>query len=223
MQLNEIIEKIKDILSSEQESKVFDKDVAAALSLSKDSLSHMKRKNSIPYEQIAKFCAKRKISINWVLYDQFPRSLEENTEKYTKIRYLSKINASAGGGSFNYEEQGSFLLIEQELLDSLYRSKKIDTSSLMAINVHGDSMEPTLKDSEIILIDKEEIDISSGGVFVISTNTGLFVKRPYVDEDGNIQLLSDNRDYTPHIICKDEQESVLILGKVVCSVGVDVR
>lgn len=85
----------------------------------------------------------------------------------------------------------------------------------MAINVHGDSMEPTLKDSEIILIDKEEVDISSGGVFVISTNTGLFVKRPYVDEDGNIQLLSDNRDYTPHIICKDEQESVLILGKVV--------
>jgi hypothetical protein len=144
MQLNEIIEKIKDILSNEQDTKVLDKDVAAVLLLSKDSLSHMKRKNAIPYEQIAKFCAQRKISINWVLYDQLPKSLEENTEKYTKIRYLSKINASAGGESFNYEEQGSFLLIEQDLLDSLYRFKKVDTFSLMAINVHGDSMEPTL-------------------------------------------------------------------------------
>lgn len=40
MNINEIIEKIKDILSNELNNKrVFDKDVAAALNLSKQSLS----------------------------------------------------------------------------------------------------------------------------------------------------------------------------------------
>ncbi|MDK2042515.1 hypothetical protein [Aliarcobacter butzleri] len=58
MNINEIIEKIKDILSNELNNKrVFDKDVAAALNLSKQSLSILKKKNSIPYEEIAKFCA----------------------------------------------------------------------------------------------------------------------------------------------------------------------
>ena len=66
MDINEIIEKLKDILSSEYPSrKIFDKDVASALVMSKESLSHLKKKNGVPYEQIAKFCAKRKISINW--------------------------------------------------------------------------------------------------------------------------------------------------------------
>ena len=46
--MNEIIEKLKDILSVELDNKrVFDKDVAIALNLSKESLSHMKNKNSI--------------------------------------------------------------------------------------------------------------------------------------------------------------------------------
>ena len=58
MDINEIIDKIKDILSNELDNKrVFDKDVAAALNLSKQSLSILKKKNSIPYEEIAKFCA----------------------------------------------------------------------------------------------------------------------------------------------------------------------
>ena len=45
MDINEIIDKIKDILSNELNNKrVFDKDVAAALNLSKQSLSILKKK-----------------------------------------------------------------------------------------------------------------------------------------------------------------------------------
>jgi AraC-like DNA-binding protein len=45
MDINEIIEKLKDILSSEHPNrKIFDKDVASALGMSKESLSHLKKK-----------------------------------------------------------------------------------------------------------------------------------------------------------------------------------
>jgi len=49
MDIIEIIDKIKDIISSDQVSKrVFDKDVAAALGISKDSLTQFKKRNAVP-------------------------------------------------------------------------------------------------------------------------------------------------------------------------------
>ena len=132
MNINEIIEKLKDILSSEQSNrKIFDKDVAIALGMSKESLSHLKKKNGVPYEQIAKFCAKRKISINWILFEQLPKSLEEETEKYTRIKHFTKINASAGGGSFNYDEDFEYFVNDNPDVD-------LSTLETRASRVQGD-------------------------------------------------------------------------------------
>ena len=220
MNINEIIEKIKDILSNELNNKrVFDKDVAAALNLSKQSLSILKKKNSIPYEEIAKFCAIRKISINWVLFDQAPKSLEEQTNKYSRIKYFNEINASAGGGGFNYDDNYELLSIDKKLLDSLYKSNNSNPESIIALNVIGDSMEPTLLNKEVILFDKNNIDISKGGIFIVSTNIGLLVKRVSLKLDGSIELISDNKNYNSEIIQKSELDSIQILGKVVGKVG----
>ena len=131
MQILEIIEKLKDVLSSEYpDRKIFDKDVASALGMSKESLSHLKKKGGVPYEQIAKFCAKRKISINWILFDQLPKSLEEETQKYTRIKHFTKINASAGGGSFTFDEEYEYISIDKKLLDTLYKSNNANPNTL---------------------------------------------------------------------------------------------
>ena len=220
MDINEIIDKIKDILSYELDNKrVFDKDVALALNLSKQSLSILKKKNSIPYEEIAKFCAIRKISINWVLFDQLPKSLEEQTEKYTRIKHFTRINASAGGGSFNYDEDYEYLSIDKKLLDSLYKSNNANPNAISALNVMGDSMEPTLIDREVILFDKDNLDVSKGGIFIVSTNVGLFVKRVALKIDGSLELISDNKSYNSEIIVPDELDTIRLLGKVIGKVA----
>ncbi|MBD3790227.1 MAG: LexA family transcriptional regulator [Campylobacterales bacterium] len=220
MNINEIIEKLKDILSTEYpDRKIFDKDVAAALGMSKESLSHLKKKNGIPYEQISKFCASRKISINWVLYDQMPRSLEEETEKYTRIKHFTRINASAGGGGFNDDEEYEYLSIDKKLLDSLYKSNNANPDAIAALNVMGDSMEPTLLDREVILFDKENLDVSKGGIFIVSTNAGLFVKRVALKTDGALELISDNKSYNSELIITEEMQSIRLLGRVVGRVG----
>lgn len=211
-----IIEKLKDVISSElPDKKVFDKDVAAALGLSKESLSHLKKREAIPYEQIAFFCAKRKISINWILFDQLPKSLEEETEKYAKIKYFSNINASAGGGAFNFEENYELLSIDKVFLDSLYKTKQSNPSHVAALNVAGDSMEPTLNDREIILFDMAAVDIGKGGVYVVSTNAGLFVKRIAPKIDGSIELISDNKNYNSEQIGSEELSQLHLLGRVI--------
>ncbi len=221
MEIKEIIEKLKDILSLElQTKKVFEKDVAQALNLSKESLSILKKKNGIPYEAIAKFCAKRKISINWVLFDQLPKSLEEETNKYTKIKHFTKINASAGGGGINFDEEYEYLSIDKKLLDSLYKSNNANPNSIVALNVIGDSMEPTLQDKEVILIDIEDNELKNGGIFIVLTNSGLFVKRIALKIDGSLELISDNKNYNSEILSKNEQDSINFLGKVIGKVAV---
>ncbi|MCK9338114.1 MAG: helix-turn-helix domain-containing protein [Arcobacteraceae bacterium] len=220
MQFNEIIDKLKDIISSELgDKRVFDKDVASSLQISNESLSHLKKRNSIPYEQIAYFCAKRNISINWVLFDQLPKSLEEETSKYTKIKYFKEINASAGGGAINFDEDYEYIAFDSLILQNLYKSNKIDSSNILAINVTGDSMSPTLNDKEIILFDTTKQDIPKGGIFVISTLAGLFVKRISKKLDGNLELISDNKNYNSEIIKPYELENVNILGKLIGKVG----
>ena len=80
-------------------------------------------------------------------------------------------------------------------------------------------MEPTLINKEIILFDKNNTDISKGGIFIVSTTVGLFVKRVSLKIDGSIELISDNKNYNSEIIQKSELDTIQILGKVVGKVG----
>lgn len=77
MDIEEIIEKMKDIISRELPNQaVYDKDVAKVLGISKASLSHFKKRKRLPLDAIVYFCATRSISINWLLFDQMPQSLQ---------------------------------------------------------------------------------------------------------------------------------------------------
>ncbi len=90
--LKDLLPKIKNIISKELGNrKVFDKDVALALQINQTTFTTMKNRGKIPYEEILNFCAKRKISINWLFYDQLTKSLEEETEKYSNVHYISGI------------------------------------------------------------------------------------------------------------------------------------
>ena len=221
MESQEIIEKIKDILQNELGvERVYDKDVAKALGISKESLSHFKKRGRVPLEQIVYFCAKRKISINWILFGQTPKLLEEETDKYLRVRYFSKINASAGGGAINEEAEYEYLHLDRSLIEQLYHLPIQSAKNLAALNVIGDSMEPTLQNGEIVLIDTTSQEIKKDGIFVIATSAGLFVKRISQRVDGSIELISDNKNYNSEILSSDELTNTQIVGRVIGKLGV---
>jgi len=200
MEFDKIIEKIKDILSLEVGNrKVLNKDVAKALGITPEHLSMLKKRNKIPYEELAYFCAKRKISLNWILFDQQIENIVTETEKFAKIRYFKDINASAGGGAINFDEN----------YEILYIDNKIINKDLDAINVIGDSMEPTIKDGSIIFIDRNDKNVQNGGIFVIATTAGVFVKRVNLKSSGELELISDNPLYPSETV-----KEARIIGKV---------
>jgi phage repressor protein C with HTH and peptisase S24 domain len=207
----EIIVRVKDILSSEVgDRKVFDKDVAKALGMNHLTFATMKSRNRIPYQELLDFCAKRKISINWLFYNQVIDSLVNETEKFAKIRYFQDIYASAGGGAQNYEANSEYLYIDNEVLERT--GVTCNPDAIEAINVLGDSMEPTLHEGNVVLVDRTQQRWQRGGIFVVATIGGLFIKRLQPKADGAVELISDNPAYPPERI---ESSDVKILGKVV--------
>ncbi len=213
LELRDILPRIKDVISREVgERKVFDKDVAEALGIHPITFATMKKRGKIPYEEILDFCAKRKISINWLFYDQATRSLEETTERYANVRYFGDIYASAGGGAFNYDEAHEYLSLDPHMVALVGGAREIP--NIDAINVLGDSMEPTFRDGDIVFVNRTITDITRGGVFVIATPIGLFVKRLLLRSDGTVDLISDNSLYSTEQVLLSDVE---VIGKVVGS------
>ena len=212
--VKEIIEKLKDILSQDgKNGKIFDKDVASALDLSQVNFATMKNRGKIPFSNVLDFCAQKKISINWLLYNQNPGSLVDSTDKYW-IRYYPEISVSAGGGA--YESDDSYESFEVPPYFISVLGGQDNLKNIDAINVIGDSMEPTLNSSNIIFIDKTKTDVSRDGIYAFTTNHGLFVKRIQRRVDGQLDVISDNKDYPMQIL---EKQDVNIVGKVISSFG----
>ncbi|CAA6820085.1 MAG: phage repressor protein, putative [uncultured Sulfurovum sp.] len=211
--LRNIIAKLKEIISEEKQvKKVFDKDVADALTIPQTTFATMKKRNSIPFKEILEFCANKKLSINWLFFDQAIDMLEEETERFFQVHYFSDVRASAGGGAFNFDENYEVLSIDKTIMKSMVPSL---SNALEAINIDGESMEPTLQDGSIAFIDREQTNINKDGIFIAATTAGLFIKRIRQRADGMIELISDNKAYSPEIITADEVE---IVGRVVGNV-----
>jgi phage repressor protein C with HTH and peptisase S24 domain len=156
------------------------------------------------------FCVQREISINWLLYDQDAMDTIDETDKFAKIKYFRNINCSAGGGSFNYEDDYEYITVDESLVEQL----GIDMhDNIDAINVFGDSMAPTIADNSVVFLDKDITDITKGGIFAINTPYGLFLKRVHLSLKTNeVELVSDNKNYTSELVSLNE---INIIGKAV--------
>ncbi len=215
MEMVSITEKIKDIIKKDGENrKIRDIDVANELGISPLNLGSMKSRNSIPYRELAYFCAKKNISINWLLFDQNPETLIEPTNRYHSIKYLRNVHVSAGGGAINWDDESDSFTLEESIFAKI--CPKSELKNIEALNVVGDSMEPTFCDDDIIFINREKKDISRGGVFVVETEGGVFVKRLQNRIDGKIEIISDNKEYQTQYAGKNE---VNIVGKVIGRFG----
>lgn len=206
-----IIEKVKDILSCDLgDKRVLDKDIAEALGISKEHFSVLKKRNKVPFEELTYFCAKKRVSINWLLFDQQPKSLVETTEKFSRIRYFDDLYASAGGGAETYEEAFEYLYLDERMMTKLGITKK--EQFIEAINIVGNSMEPTLQDGALAFVDTTIKEFRKGGVFVVRAPSGLFVKRLSLRADGMMELISDNKNYPPEAV---DPHDMMIIGKVI--------
>ena len=211
----EIVEEIKSVVSEDfGGKKVFDKDIADILGISQMNFATMKKRDKIPFMELLDFCALKSISINWLLYGQSPESLIEATNKFYMVKYFNDVNASAGGGSNVETEEIQEVVIPEPFIKILGGEREL--KNIEAINVSGDSMEPTFSYDDIIFINRAKTDLGRGGIFTIRTEAGLFIKRVQKRIDGKIDVISDNKVYSTLTLNPNEIE---VIGRVVSRFG----
>jgi len=138
-----------------------------------------------------------------------PYLSDQQEEESVRLPYMN-VEASAGKGVMvSNEYVRSFMKLSEGSLAGRLPSAK--TSVIIAIK--GDSMEPTLKDGDFIVVDTEQRILEDGKVFVIRAGESLFVKRLFLNPiDKTIIIKSDN---PLHPDWPASESDIAICGKVV--------
>lgn len=134
------------------------------------------------------------------------------------ISFYRDIGVSAGHG-LDWDSDGQILSFPIPL--SFLHSKGITPDNALIVKVNGDSMSPTLNDNDLVVIDKN-FSLSLNGIYVIKDNiNGLRVKRLDKDKDGNLKVISDNKNYETQIysVAEMQDNTITILGKVTAKIA----
>ena len=163
---------------------------------------------------IAKYCT---ISEWWLLTGKGEMLLKGNNLVASNNNYnidLLNVRAGAGEGIYNYVIE----TIDTISLDKSFFRTPINTSKVKGIQVDGDSMEPTLKDGDYVLID-ENINFGTNGIYAIQYGGQILIKRLQFKMDGTILIISDNTKYQSETFNPQENQLPFqVLGLKVLSI-----
>jgi hypothetical protein len=122
------------------------------------------------------------------------------------------LGASAGAGSLARDA----LPVDRLRFSGRWlRQQGLDPTLLSVIEVEGDSMEPTLRDGDEILVDRSPRPLRSG-LHVIRLDDVLLVKRLEPGSAGTLRVISDNPAY-PRM--ERSLAEVAVVGRVVWKGG----
>lgn len=98
--------------------------------------------------------------------------------------------------------------------DWIAQQLRLDPARLRFINGYGDSMSPTFNSGDVLLVDTGATSVVVDGIYVLATDSRLFIKRVRERLDGRYEISSDN----PLVKTVDELDGghqVDVLGRVV--------
>ena len=121
------------------------------------------------------------------------------------LAWASDVRAAAGNGEEVFEEAEIAISMPASLLPS-----GVNWDSAVALRADGDSMEPTIHSGDILVIDHSDREPRDGKVFVLSTDSGLVVKR-LRREGAGWRMASDNPEWPSRSVSEDDR----ILGHAI--------
>ncbi|MBL8269231.1 helix-turn-helix transcriptional regulator, partial [Steroidobacter sp.] len=88
----------------------------------------------------------------------------------------------------------------------------LEARHLAGLQARGNSMEPTIRNAESILVDLEQREIIDGEIYVIQDDNSFLIKRLQRQLSGKLRMLCDNPMY-PVIECPEAE--IKVVGRVV--------
>ncbi|UBU75595.1 helix-turn-helix domain-containing protein [Pasteurella multocida] len=206
-----------------EQKKISRNAMAEKLSLSLSALQNWETNQTEPQASMIITLAKELgVSPNYLLTgeDISERILHVKSEspdemdgEFEWIDDCRDVMVTAGYGGIN----GDYPNIKKTKIEkSWFHARHLKPKDCAMFLVNGDSMYPTLKDGEEIIVDRSKRELDEGKIFVINHQGAMWVKKVRFNFNG-IDLISDNSIYNPINLTTEEANSLLIIGQVVRS------
>ena len=167
-------------------------------------------------EQCIKIAEKTGVSLDWLILGkgnqqaqtQSSIAVQDYDDNDAVWVPLYDVYASAGGGADIWGEE-----VEQYIPFSRLwlNQQNLHSKDLVCIKVRGDSMEPTLNNGDVILVNtKRQV---GDGVFVVRIGSLLRVKRLQTLLNGSLKISSDNPIYESETLNPKEDSDFAIIGE----------
>ena len=130
---------------------------------------------------------------------------------------LVEARAAAGNhGGLSSDHIVDFIAFSEVYLrQTLRRNPK----NLALLTASGDSMDPTIRDGDLLLVDTSARRIETSRIYVLAIGGGLLVKRMDLRRDGSVLIKSDNPIYDAEVVPAGETGTLTVLGQVIWQAG----
>lgn len=186
------------------ERRISPADLTRDLGIKQTTVSGWMNEYKVPRaDAMDKLCSYLRVTRSELVSD----SVQEGaTTKGVKIRIYGRVAAG----------------VPLEMIDDIYDEEEIHPDMLkggqeyFGLVIHGDSMEPRMKEGDVVIVRKQE-DAETGDTVIVTVNgDDATCKKPKKYRDG-IELIGTNPSFNPIFYSDAEirQKPIKILGKVV--------
>lgn len=159
-----------------------------------------------------------KVDRDWLLHgigdvEGKPPFIDNPDDAYVAIPQVG-ARPSMGGGAVATVDEEKVVRPFHFQRAWIKNTLKAAPSQLRIMQVQGDSMEPTLRDGDVVLVDMGRRSPNPSGIFVLDDGIGLVAKRlDYVanKEPPTVRVISDNKLYPEY---ERTAEEIYIVGRI---------
>jgi len=210
--LNKIDEFLKRVLEATGVDSP--SELAKELDINRSGITHARNNNKIPDKWIVKLYRKYGLNPKWIETGVGNIFVHSTSDQDPAFRNIPKVAArlSAGTGSFECEDSVTDYLSFQ----ANWLARKGSADHMVAMEVFGQSMEPVIREGDTVLIDQSQKNIIAGAIYAVGVEDTILIKR-LEKHPNKLVLCSDNKDYSPIFLEREEADKVRIIGKVIWS------
>lgn len=232
--VDQVIERIAAALGARTQGEWM-----GVLEVQPETVRTWRKRGAVPISKVAKASSISGRPMEWftrATYTDEEKTLKKfhQEEKQITLRAGEHIENSGAGsygdlGEFLYVPQlnvttsaGNGHPVDQEIEVGKFafrrtwiQRKGLTPSKLRVITSTGHSMEPTVRDGDILLVDTSEQYRLTEGIYVIDYGGESRCKRLMPLFNGGVKICSDNPDYPPEEVSPGQVDQVRVVGRVI--------
>ncbi len=170
------------------------------------------RETEPPIEIIPAIIIKTNININYLFTGEgnLFKTDKQDLQIYTEEQYYYKAiplrKSFSELGNMEDLEETEHVLIDGITFEEI--NAELEDCDIMIADF-DESMQPTIKSKDKVLIDRSKTTIQDGKVFIIEVEGSFLIKRLQKLPGNKIKVISDNKEYESYILTADDNYKII--------------